>query len=97
VLLGIVQPRRIAEPFADCDLPTTIRSVQLAIAKSMGLTERVYRLRRQLRELSLTPKKRAQLTGELIQAAHEDACLSKIDPVALKSTQAVHSKRNRPH
>jgi hypothetical protein len=98
VLLGIVLPHRIAEPFANCDLPATIRSVQKAIAKKMGLTERVYRLQRQLRELPLTPlgnwrpKKRAQLAGQLIQAARDDGCLSKIDPTVCKSSQIIDSK-----
>lgn len=86
VFRGIFLPYQIVEPFAHCDLPATIRSARHAVARTMGLTDRVYRLQQRLREqpLSLTiasqEKKRARLLKDLIQAAREDGCLSKISP-----------------
>jgi hypothetical protein len=91
VLLGIFLPRQIVEPFANCDLLATIRSVKCAIAKKRGLTERVYRLQQQLSESLLAPTsnrqqgKRTRLVRELIQAAGEDGCLSKINITAGKT------------
>jgi len=91
VFLGIFLPHQIIEPFANCDLPATIRSVQRAILVEKGLTGRVYRLQKRLGELPLLPttdkqrNQRARLIGKLIKAAREDRCLPKINPAAGKA------------
>ena len=57
-------------------------------ASQAGLTVRVYRLQRELSRLPILPNKerlrreRDRVSKELIQAAREDRCLTKITPWA---------------
>lgn len=90
VFVGIVPNRQIVEPFANHDLPRTIAALHSAIAVRNGLTQRVYRLQRELRKLPLVPanpgqrRRRTILTAQLLRAAREDRCLGKITLIAGK-------------